>query len=325
MGVTAVPKPWAAAGYEQLVERFGLAEIGVDLVGRVGESPGMRVLDVATGIGNVAFPAASAGAQVCGLDLTWDMLARSAQRAAETGAHLALVQGDAGALPFADASFDCVLSSLGVMFAPDHRRAAGELVRVCRPGGLIGVCSWTPDSIPGVVGRTVTSFLPGSAPEVAGSPLSWGSEEHVRELFAGADITLEFERVGLPVRLDLADAYLQLLADHSGPTGECRRLLSTQGRWEEARAEVAGVLEERNETPGDGWTASQEYLVAIARDGRGLRATGSGAGDDLFDEGALDVGGEGLAGAEEGEPADGVALDDEDDVLVDRDGGAAGD
>jgi len=226
----------------------------------------MDVLDVATGTGSAALSAASTGARVWALDLTPEMLQRAQELGAVAGLDVTWVHGDAEALPFPDASFDRVLSSLGVMFVANHQRAADELVRVCRPGGVIGLCSWTPDSVPGLVGQTLASYVRRrQAPAAMVQPLCWGTEEHVTELFAGSDAALQFERVSVPVELQSADAYIRILGEHSGPVVETKRLLAAQGRWENLCEGVGHLLEPSNETPGDGWTAPQEYLLAIAQ------------------------------------------------------------
>jgi len=259
-------RPWAEGDYEPLLQRFRLGEIGADLVRRVGVAAGMDVLDVATGTGSAALTAASTGARVWGLDLTLEMLERAQELGAAAGLDVTWVHGDAEVLPFADASFDRIMSSLGVMFVADHQRAADELVRVCVPGGIIGLCSWTPESVPGVVGQTMASYLnrPGASPAVI-RPLCWGTEEYVTELFAGSGAVLQFERVSVPVELQSADAYIRILGEHSGPVVETKRLLTALGRWENLCEGVGRLLEPSNETPGDGWTAPQEYLLAVAR------------------------------------------------------------
>ena len=254
---------WAAGDYDPLVERLGLGELGACLVERAGVAADMRVLDVATGTGNVAVPAAAAGAEVWGLDLTWEMLAGGRCRACEAGVDVTWVEGDAEALPFADATFDRVLSSLGVMFATDHRRAAEELVRVCRPGGLVAVCNWTPEGVAGLVGRTFASYLGESDGETEPGPLHWGTENHVEEMFANSGLRVELDRVSVPVQLESAESYVRILAQHAGPVVNNKAVLSSRGRWDDLCAEVASLLEPVNETPGAGWRAPQECLFAI--------------------------------------------------------------
>lgn len=269
---------WAEGDYHALLERFGIGEIGAHLVERAGVGAGMRVLDVATGTGNVAVHAAAAGAAVFGVDITEEMLAGASRHARGSGRRVTLVQGDAEALPFADARFDRVLSGLGVMFAADHARAAAELVRVCRPGGTIGLCSWTPEGVPGVVARALDSHLcgDGSGCDAGSSPLQWGSEDRVRSLFAGRGVSLRFERASAPIVLDSSDAYLRILADHAGPVAVDRAMLVGWGRWARLSTELGILLEASNETPGAGWTARQEYLVVVATKDRPGAPAGTG-------------------------------------------------
>ena len=152
---------WTAGDYPEVARR--IESVGEYLAERAGAGPGIELLDVATGSGNVSIPAASAGAKVTGLDLTPKLLDAQRARAAAAGVEVELVEGDAEELPFADGSFDRVTSCFGVMFAPRHDVAAAELVRVARPGGRIVVAAWTPE---GLVGRIVPDLggLPAAAP-----------------------------------------------------------------------------------------------------------------------------------------------------------------
>jgi SAM-dependent methyltransferase len=144
-----------------------------------------RVLDVAAGNGNATLAAARRFASVTSTDYVPALLERGRRRAdAEGFGDVTFEVADAEALPYADASFDVVLSTFGVMFAPDHQRAAAELSRVCRPGGRIGLANWTPGGFLGQLFRTVGQYMP-PAPGVP-SPLLWGTEPHLRALFPGA-------------------------------------------------------------------------------------------------------------------------------------------
>jgi ubiquinone/menaquinone biosynthesis C-methylase UbiE len=124
-----------------------IREVGELLVGRAGVEPGMEVLDVGTGTGNAALPAAKAGARVIGLDASADLLAVARERAADAMIEIDWVEGSPEALPFDDASFDRVLTVFGHVFEAEPDRAAAELLRVCRPGGAIGVCAWAAEGI----------------------------------------------------------------------------------------------------------------------------------------------------------------------------------
>ncbi len=159
------------------------------IVERLGIGAGERVLDVATGTGNGALVAAGRGARVSGLDLTPKLLGIAAERAAAAGAEIDFVEGDAEALPYDDDSFDAVISMFGVMFAPNQQQAADELVRVCRPGGRIGVAAWTPAGSVGQLFMLLAQHLP-PPPEGFQPPILWGLEDHVRGLFAASGATI---------------------------------------------------------------------------------------------------------------------------------------
>ena len=161
-----------------------VAPLGPVLLSASGIGAGDRVLDVAAGSGNVAIPAALLGADVTASDLCPDLLERGREIAQDRGASLQWVEANAEALPFDDDSFDGVLSCIGVMFAPHHQAAADELVRVCRPGGVIGLISWTPEGFVGQMFATMKPFMPPPAPGAQPAPL-WGNEDHVRGLLAG--------------------------------------------------------------------------------------------------------------------------------------------
>src|SRR4051794_32027062 len=137
---------WASGDYPSMVETW-LLPLGPRLVEACGIAPGMRVLDVAAGTGNASLSAARAGADVTASDLTPELLEAGRARAAAAGLELDWVAADAEHLPFEDESFDVVMSAIGVMFAPHHQTAADELIRVCRPGGTVGLLSWTPEGM----------------------------------------------------------------------------------------------------------------------------------------------------------------------------------
>jgi ubiquinone/menaquinone biosynthesis C-methylase UbiE len=171
---------WGLGDYAHVATQV-IAELGPVLVEAAGVQRGDRVLDVAAGTGNTAVPAALTGAEVVASDLTPELFTAGREFAARRGVELTWEEGDAEALPYADASFDVVLSSVGVMFAPHHQRAADELVRVCRPGGRIGLISWTPEGFVGELFRTMKPYAPPPPPGAQPPPL-WGDEEHVRTL-----------------------------------------------------------------------------------------------------------------------------------------------
>jgi SAM-dependent methyltransferase len=171
---------WAAGDYAR-VATHDIPELGRVLVDAAGVRRGDRVLDVAAGTGNAAVPAALIGADVVASDLTPELFPAGREFAARAGVAPAWEEGDAEALPYADGTFDVVLSCVGVMFAPHHQQAADELVRVCRPGGRIGLISWTPAGFVGELFRTMKPYAPPPPPGAQPPPL-WGDETHVRAL-----------------------------------------------------------------------------------------------------------------------------------------------
>ena len=246
---------WAAGDFPAIALRQ-LWEVGPRIVERIDVRPGEDVLDVACGTGNAAIRAATAGGVVVGVDLTPELFDAGRTLAAEAGVEIDWIQGDAEALPFDDASFDVVLSTFGVMFAPRHAVTAQELARVLRPGGRMGLCNWTPEGLLGSFFRTVGSYLPAHSP-LADPPLLWGSEAHVQELLDGTGIELEFARqVIAPAPFESPEAELEFMTAKFGPVIMARQLTEASGQWDELRAELIALLE-RDEPA--------EYLVTIGR------------------------------------------------------------
>jgi SAM-dependent methyltransferase len=171
---------WALGDYPAVAIDV-IPELGPTLVAATGVRSGDRVLDVAAGTGNAAVPAALTGAEVVASDLTPELFVAGRQFAARNGVEITWEEGDAEALPYDDDSFDVVLSCVGVMFAPHHQIAADELLRVCRPGGRIGLLSWTPTGFVGELFRTMKPYAPPPPPGAQPAPL-WGDEDHVRAL-----------------------------------------------------------------------------------------------------------------------------------------------
>src|SRR5512138_168380 len=155
--------------------------VGETLCEAVDLRAGERVLDVAAGNGNATLAAARRFARVTSTDYVPALLERGRRRADAEGLDVTFEFADAEALPYSDASFDVVLSTYGVMFAPDHQRSASEMMRVCRPGGRIGLASWTPEGFLGQLFRTVAKHVP-PIPGVR-SPLLWGTADHLRSVF----------------------------------------------------------------------------------------------------------------------------------------------
>lgn len=254
---------WAAGDYAAVAEVIDDAPPR-DLLARVEVAPGQEVLDVATGTGNIAIRTAAAGAQVVGLDLTPELFETARRRAEQRGVAVDWVEGDAEALPFGDARFDRVLSAFGVQFAPRHEIVAQELARVCRPGGRIGLVNWTPEGQVGELFKIMGRYLP-PPPDYASPPPLWGTEDHVRGLFDGSTVQLEFARGHNPWRFDSAEHYVVFMETYYGPTVKARERLTAEGRWEECRGEILAMTERRNEATDGSLLMWAEYLVAVGR------------------------------------------------------------
>jgi SAM-dependent methyltransferase len=253
---------WTAGDFGKVAQR--ITSVGEWLAQRAGAAPGVELLDVATGTGNVSIPAAQAGAKVTGLDITPKLLADQRERAAEAGVEIELVEGDAEELPFADGSFDRVTSCFGVMFAPRQRHAAGELLRVTRPGGEVVVAAWTPDSVVGRVFRLTASYMP-SPPEGFQPPVMWGVEDHVRGLFESSGAELEFERRSVTFEGESVEAWIARDEKILGPAVMAKAVLEQQGRYEQMRGELVEMHEQLNEADDGSFRAESAYLVTVAR------------------------------------------------------------
>ena len=245
-----------------MVDTF-LLPIGQRLVEAAGIVPGQRVLDVASGTGNAAIPAAQRGAAVTASDLTPALLEAGAARPEAAGLDIDWVEADAEALPFADASFDVVMSAIGVMFAPHHQAAADELVRVCRPGGTVALLSWTPEGMLGALFRTMKPFAAAQPPGAQPPPL-WGSEKHLAALMGGRVEFGTMERDVLPITaFRHARDYGAHFTAYYGPTIAARANAAKEGR----EAGFDRVLEDFCVTwdvgSDDGARFEKEYLLAV--------------------------------------------------------------
>ena len=177
---------------------------------------GWRVLDVATGSGNAAIAAARHGCTAVGVDYVPSLLRRGRERASAEGLTVAFLEGDAESLPFPDRSFDAVTSVFGSMFAPDHERAAAELLRVCKPGGTIALASWTPDGFIGELFRTVAAHV--KPPAGVRSPMLWGTEDHLRDLFGDGIASLTVTERTFTWRFVSAEEFVGFFRAWYGPT-----------------------------------------------------------------------------------------------------------
>jgi ubiquinone/menaquinone biosynthesis C-methylase UbiE len=255
-------KMWASGDYASMVELW-LLPLGPRLVEACGIGPDMRVLDVAAGTGNASLVAAERGAKVTASDLTPELLEAGRTRAEAAGLALDWTQADAENLPFEDESFDVVMSSIGVMFAPHHQEAADELVRVCRPGGTIGVMSWTPEGQIGALFRAMKPYAPPPPPGAQPPPL-WGSEEHVDELFGDRVEFHTRERDVLEVTaFERPGDYVKHFKERYGPTIAAYANARKDGREAELDEVLQRFGEEWNVGSPDAARFDQEYLVVV--------------------------------------------------------------
>ena len=253
---------WASGDYPSMVETF-LLPLGPRLVEACGIGPDMRVLDVAAGTGNASLPAAERGASVTASDLTPELLEAGRRRAESAGLELEWAEADAENLPFEDQSFDVVMSSIGAMFAPHHQDVADELVRVCRPGGTIGLICWTPEGMIGGLFKAMGPFAPPPPPGAQPPPL-WGDEEHVRELFGDRVEWRSMERDMLDVTAFTRPRdYGEHFKAKYGPTIAARANAEKSGRAAEFDEVLDRFCDEWNIGTADKARFEQEYLVPV--------------------------------------------------------------
>jgi SAM-dependent methyltransferase len=257
-GLKAIQRAiWIAGDYDVIAG--DLWDAGAAVVDAAAIEPQMDVLDVATGTGNAAIRAAEAGANVVGLDLTPELFEAARRRAEAARVHVDWVAGDAEGLPFGDESFDRVLSTFGVMFAPRHDLAAAELVRVCRSGGQILLANWVPEGFFGRLIQTITRYL--TPPAGAQSPILWGEESYLRALLGGR-ILLGIERHDVEFVFPALDDMLAGYEEHFGPLVLARQILEPQGRYDELIAEVRALLEQCDVGEGE-LRIRAEYLLVV--------------------------------------------------------------
>ena len=220
---------------------------------------GEKVLDVAAGNGNATLAAARRFAAVTSTDYVPALLDKGRARAEAEGLDVAFQVADAEALPFADGAFDCALSTFGVMFAPDHRRSAAEMLRVVRMGGRIGVASWTPDGFIGQMFRLVGGYVP--PPAGVSSPLLWGTEAHLRELF-GERVTLRCTRRDFNFRYRSPEHMVQVFRDFYGPTVKAFGALEPE-RQEALQRDLVELARNSDVSGGRALVVPAAYLEAV--------------------------------------------------------------
>jgi ubiquinone/menaquinone biosynthesis C-methylase UbiE len=251
---------WMAGDFGQIA-RF-TAQTAEEFVARLPIAPGMPVLDVACGTGNLAIPAARKGAMVTGMDLAPNLLEQARQRAAAEGLEVQFDEGDAEQLPYEDGRFDLAMSMYGAMFAPRPERVAEELARVVRGGGTIAMANWTAGGFVGRSFAVTARHVP--PPEGLPAPVLWGDEEVVRQRFGPLVSRIEAtRRVALFDYQAPARQVVQFFREYFGPTKMGFARLDEAGQAALA-ADQEKLWQEYNEAGGDRTLVRAEYLEVIA-------------------------------------------------------------
>ncbi len=258
----AQQRVWTIGDYPIIARH--LLPISVATVAAAGIRSGDRVLDVGVGTGNAAIEAARRGATVTGIDLTPAQIERARSRCADDGVQVDLRVGNAERLDVPDASFDVVLSVMGVIFAPDHVRALAEMVRACRPGGTVAVAAWAEGGWHTRWRSRAAHLVPAPPP---GSPRSdeWGDPEEVVRRFAAAGLRATVERRSFAFSFSSEEEALETFLGAAGPFVQFMQTASGLGRADEARHELRAALAASNEARDGTCRLPAPYLLALSR------------------------------------------------------------
>jgi SAM-dependent methyltransferase len=254
-------KTWSSGNFSVVATRIQF--VSEQLAEAAELRAGWRVLDVATGSGNAAIAAARSGTSVVGVDYVPALLADARLRAAAEGLDIEFLDGDTEDLPVEDASFDAVLSVFGAMFAPDQRRAASEIARACRPGGTIGLVSWTTDGFIGDMFRTISRYVP--PPAGLASPMRWGDESHLRDLFGEQIEDVRSRERTCTWRFPTPEGFVAFFQRYYGPTN---RAFARLGEGEGARlfADLVALARDADvHRDGGSIAIPATYLETLAR------------------------------------------------------------
>lgn len=249
---------WSAGDYA-IVGRT-LQIVGENLCEAVNLRAGERVLDVAAGNGNATLAAARHFAEVTSTDYVPSLLERGRARAEAEGLQVTFREADAEALPFADSTFDVVLSTFGVMFTPDQARAAREMLRVCRPGGRIGLANWTPGSFIGELFKVLGRYLPPAAG--LRSPALWGTEERLKELFSDAEASIQATPRIFNFRYRSPAHWMEVFRTFYGPVNRAFLALDTP-RQDELERDILNLLARFDRGGVGGLVVPSEYLEVV--------------------------------------------------------------
>jgi len=258
---------WSSADYT--VVGATLQITGEQLCETLDVAAGERVLDVASGSGNAALAAARRGAVVTASDYVTGMLDRTRTRAIAEHLTVALREADAEALPFADGAFDVVLSTFGAMFTPRQERAMSELLRVCRPGGRVGLTTWTPDGFVGRMFTVIGRYVP--PPAGLRSPLEWGTKQRVGELFGTAVDSIGAHPRQFVFRYRSTRAWLETFREHYGPLRTSFAALDSVQR-SALELDLLALADAHNTSGGTALRIPSEYLEVFAVKARAARA-----------------------------------------------------
>lgn len=257
---TKLKETWISGDFGKIAESFesGAAEF----VERLNLKPGMRVLDVACGTGNQSIPAAHTGAVVTGIDIAPNLIEQARRNAARADLEIQFDEGDAENLPYADASFDVVMTMFGAMFAPRPERVSAELIRVCRPGGLIVMANWTPAGFVGQMFKTIGKYV--APPQNMPSPLLWGDETTVRGRFGEkvSEINFEPRLISLTFPYNVRET-IELWRLFYGPTHKAFAALDENGQ-EALRRDLEKLWAENNLSRNGITHVKSEYMEITA-------------------------------------------------------------
>jgi SAM-dependent methyltransferase len=252
-------KTWASGDFAVVASRIVLAS---ELLADAADlRAGWKVLDVACGNGNATLAAARSGTRALGIDYVSELLEGGRGRAMAEGLDVEFRLGDAEDLPVPDASFDAVLSVFGAMFAPDHQRAAAEIIRVTRPGGTVGLASWTPGGFIGEMFGVITRHVPG--PPGGASPMLWGTEQHLSDLFGPAIAGARSVERTCTWRFTSAEEFVAFFRRWYGPSLKAFEAAGDDGR--DALAADLADLARRGDRNGDGGSIAipASYLQTV--------------------------------------------------------------
>lgn len=252
-------KTWTSGDYARIGN--SLVIMGERLSEAVDVRPGQKVLDVATGSGNTAISAARRFSMATGMDYVPKLIEQARERAQAEGLDIAFDVGDAENLPYPDASFDVVLSTVGVMFTPDQERAAKELLRVCKPGGKIGLANWVPDGYVGNMLRTVGKHVP--PPAGVKPPTLWGTEDRLRELLGEEVSSIESRRRTYVFRYLSANHFIEQFRSYYGPVHKAFESLDEDGR-DALENDLKELIGEWNISGDETVLLPSDYLEVVA-------------------------------------------------------------